>query len=169
MTFISASNCHKYTSYSFSNIPSERTGTLNDNGGVLETSAYSPNGEYIGKTIHEYSKDRRKSISIRYNGKDNPRDKYETIYDIHGHTLKSNSYDTTSNPIQYVIKSKECNKFDSNERQVETDLYDRLSLFLTDITIYSDYDRYGNWTKRTQTKGYSLYPTQLRKIECFEQ
>lgn len=160
---------HKYTSYSFSSIPNERTGTLNDNGDVLESSAYSTNGDYIGKTIHEYSKDRRKSISIRYNGKGKLRDKYETIYDIHGHTLESNHYDVTSNPIQYVIKSKECNKFDSNGRQVETDLYERSSLLLTDITIYSDYDRYGNWTKRTKTKGYSLYPTQLRKIEYFEQ
>lgn len=160
-----------YSNFSYSNNPIEIMGKLNGNGDIIETKHYSPIGEYIGYSIYEY-KDGLKKTSTKFNEKGIPCEKFENIYDSKEHILEVSHYEiTVKETTQYLLSSKECYIFDSQGRLFENRLYRGPSQELSMITTYSDYDNYGNWTKRTETfvgpGEIVLYPIKMRKIEYY--
>lgn len=135
-------------------LPKEQSNKLTVDGKPLETIHYSPTGEYIGNTLFEYNEKGLLILMTKFSKRGIAFETYKTLYDLNGRIVESSRYDVKNykDPMQSILAHKECYAYDAKGRLIERYIYNGASQEPNTITIYSDYDKYGNATKLTDVK-----------------
>ncbi|MBP2637050.1 MAG: hypothetical protein H6Q72_2957 [Firmicutes bacterium] len=131
-------------------LPKEIIQKLTDDGNALETTHYSPNGDYIGNTLYQYTETGLLVLMIKNNKHGMPFETYKTLYDLYGRILEINRFDNKNykDPKQSILAHKECYTYDSEGRLTEKRIYMGSDQRLSTIITYMDFDQYGNSTKQ---------------------
>ncbi|EIW18740.1 MULTISPECIES: hypothetical protein [Pelosinus] len=165
---------HTYTVYSNSSNPPQVSGELTETGYSKGSSHYSPTGDFIGYGVYEYDKNGLLVGWTNYNINSIPVKRNEFVHDTNGHIKEINIYEASGKDHpQLTLSSKECFVFGVDGRLLEIRDYRGSDQVLCKIILYSDYDKYENWLKRTESyvaypEIRSMSPIQIRKIEYHE-
>ena len=159
----------------------------NDKGNKIEFFTYSPTGEVLSKTTFKYNDSDRLTEEMRYKADGSFNVKTTCKFDERGNKTEEYNYDV-GNILFLKIVSKfdgkgnrivkdsynefgglflKCNsKFDEDGNEIIAKEYDsHKSLQFSTTFDYDNYDKTGNWLKRTTYKNDEPFSVTIREIE----
>jgi hypothetical protein len=159
----------------------------NDKGNMKEFFTYSPSGAVLSKTTFTYNDSDKLVEEIRYKADGSLNVKTTCKYDEKGNKIEEDNYDTGGVLFMKVLGKYDgkgnrivkdsynefgslflkCNsKFDEDGNETEAKEYDsHKSLQFSTTYDYEDFDKAGNWLKRTMYKNDDPASVTIREIE----
>lgn len=151
-----------------------RVGKMDSKGRIVEVNNYDVNGHYVGKTIYEYDKVGLVIRMSQYTFTNILMSKSEFSYDSNGYNTERVFYKTTTMPpTELQLDTKEINRYDSQGRIIEKEIYfEKTNTISKRFYTFQEFDSYGNWTKSLEKvpllSGEERLNIKTRQIEYFE-